>query len=96
MQFLTSMPALLIKPDLPEEFKDEKIIVQGAVDLMFYEPDGIVIVDFKTDRVKEEKQLIDAYAEQLRIYSDACEKITGLPVKEKIIYSLVLDRSIVV
>lgn len=95
MRFLTYMPAGLLENDLPKELENEKIVVQGAVDLMFYEADGIIIVDFKTDRVKDEKQLADAYGEQLRIYAYACEKITGLPVKEKIIYSLVLDRSIV-
>ena len=96
MRFLTYMPANLIEDGLPSELCDEQIIVQGAVDLMFYEDDGIVIVDFKTDRVKEAEQLVKAYGEQLRIYSDACQKITGLPVKEKIIYSLVLDSTIVV
>lgn len=96
MQFLTYMPARLIEENIPDELKNEKIIVQGAVDLMFYEDDGIVIVDFKTDRVKEQKQLVDAYAEQLKIYADACQKITGMPVKEKIIYSLVLDSAIVI
>lgn len=95
MQFLTYMPAGLINEEIPVELKNEKIVVQGAVDLLFYEEDGIIIVDFKTDRVTEDKQLINAYAEQLRIYAEACEKITGLKVKEKIIYSLVLDRAIV-
>ncbi|MBR2044201.1 MAG: helicase-exonuclease AddAB subunit AddA [Clostridia bacterium] len=96
MQFLTYMPACEVEKGVSEALKNEKIIVQGAVDLMFHEADGIVIVDFKTDRVKEEKQLIDSYGEQLRIYAEACEKITGMPVKEKIIYSLVLDSAIVV
>jgi ATP-dependent helicase/nuclease subunit A len=81
---------------IESSLKDEKIVVQGAVDLMLIEEDGIVIVDFKTDRVRDENALIESYAEQLRIYADACSKITGLKVKEKIIYSLVLDRSIVV
>ncbi|MBE6729912.1 MAG: hypothetical protein E7568_06745 [Ruminococcaceae bacterium] len=96
MKFLTFVPAGNIHEDMPESLKDEKIVVQGAVDCMFVENGEIVIVDFKTDRVKSEKRLIDAYAEQLNIYAVACEKIIGLKVKEKIIYSLVLDRSIVI
>ena len=96
MKFLTYMSAEQLLDNIEDSLKDEKIVVQGAVDLMFVEDDGIVIVDFKTDRVKEESKLIESYSEQLRIYADACSKITGLKVKEKIIYSLVLDRSIVV
>ncbi len=96
MKFLTFMSAENIIENIEDSLKNEKIVVQGAVDLMFIEEDGIVIVDFKTDRVDDEKTLVESYAEQLRIYADACSKITGLKVKEKIIYSLVLDRSIVV
>ncbi len=96
MKFLTFLPAGRVNDNIPSDLYDEQIVVQGAVDCMFIEEDGVVIVDFKTDRVKEESQLVNAYAEQLNIYAVACEKITGLPVKEKIIYSLVLDRSIVV
>lgn len=96
MKFLTFMTAKELQNTIDESLKNEKIVVQGAVDLMFVEDDGIVIVDFKTDRVSDENSLIESYAEQLRIYADACSKITGLKVKEKIIYSLVLDRGIVV
>ncbi len=96
MQFLTFMSAEKLIENIDDVLKDEKIVVQGAVDLMFMEDDGIVIVDFKTDRVNDERRLIESYCQQLRIYADACSKITGLKVKEKIIYSLVLDRSIVV
>ncbi len=96
MKFLTFLPAGRINENITDSLYNEQIVVQGAVDCMFIEDDGAIIVDFKTDRVKEDSQLINSYAEQLNIYAVACEKITGLPVKEKIIYSLVLDRSIVV
>ncbi|MEE0945687.1 MAG: helicase-exonuclease AddAB subunit AddA [Acutalibacteraceae bacterium] len=96
MKFLSFTSADKIQPDLPEHLKNEKIVIQGAVDCVFVEDDGAVVVDFKTDRVKREKQLIDSYAMQLDIYAQACEKILDMPVKEKIIYSLVLDKCIVV
>lgn len=73
---------------------DANIIVQGAVDLCFIEGDGIVVLDFKTDRVDTLNQLVDYYGEQLEIYSTAAEKIFGLPVKERIIYSFHLGESI--
>ena len=81
------MPALKIKPDLSENLKDETVIVQGAVDVCFIEDDGMVILDFKTDRVDDISVLKETYGEQLSIYAFACEKIFGKPVKQKIIYS---------
>jgi len=94
MRFLTEVEAFKIVPDLDERFSDEKIIVQGAVDVCFTEPDGVVILDFKTDRVEDSEKFKNAYAEQLNIYALACEKIFGLPVKQKIIYSFALSKEI--
>ena len=94
MRFLTEVSAKKISPDLDSRFENEKVIVQGAVDICFVEDDGIVVLDFKTDRVEKEEQLIDAYGEQLSIYALACEKIFEKPVKEKIIYSFALSKEI--
>ena len=94
MRFLTEVDASLIKPELDSNLYGEKIIIQGAVDICFVEPDGIVILDFKTDRVKDEESLAKAYAEQLKIYALAAEKIFQKPVKQKIIYSFELSKEI--
>ena len=69
-------------------------MVQGAIDLCFEEPDGIVVLDFKTDRVDNLEQLVDCYGEQLNLYAEAAEKIFSKPVKEKIIYSFAVGNSI--
>ena len=76
------------------KFNDEKIIVQGAVDVCFVENDGVVVLDFKTDRVDNLEALVEAYGEQLNIYAMACEKIFSMPVKQKIIYSFALSEEI--
>ena len=89
MRFLTEIPASRFNDELGDT--DANIIVQGAVDLCFIENDGIVVLDFKTDRVKDIKALATTYGEQLDIYSKACEKIFKKPVKEKIIYSFHLS-----
>ena len=94
MRFLTEIPATKINPSLDKKFDNEMVIIQGAVDVCFTEPEGIVILDFKTDRVQSEEALIEAYAEQLNIYAKACEKIFEMPVKEKIIYSFELSKEI--
>lgn len=94
MRFLTELPASRLKPEL--EGTDDNIIVQGAVDMCFIEENGIVVLDFKTDRVDDIDTLAKTYGEQLEIYSKACEKIFSLPVKEKIIYSFHLSKFVTI
>lgn len=94
MRFLTEVSAGLIDPTLEKELADEKVVVQGQVDCAFIEDDGIVVLDFKTDRAKGEETLIEAYKEQLEIYASACEKIFDKPIKEKVIYSFSLSKTI--
>lgn len=94
MRFLTEVDAKKIAPTLKAELGNEKIIVQGAVDICFVEDDGIVILDFKTDRVDNLEELSKTYGEQLNIYALACEKIFEKPVKEKVIYSFYLSDEI--
>ena len=58
--------------------------------------DEIVLVDYKTDRVKEVGELKKRYEKQLAYYQQALERTTGKKkVKEKIIYSLALDEELV-
>ena len=94
MRFLTELPASELEPSLTGDCAKADIIVQGAVDLCFVENGGVVVVDFKTDRVKSGEELAQKYKEQISIYSSACEKIFGMPVKEKILYSFALSKSI--
>lgn len=94
MRFLTEIPANKIDSSLGADTKAAQIIVQGAIDLCFEENDGIVVLDFKTDRVNNMNELVSTYGEQLEIYSAAAQKIFSKPVKEKIIYSFSLGQSI--
>lgn len=94
MRFLTELPAKSVAPYLDDRFENENIIVQGAVDVCFVEDDGVVILDFKTDRTDNPEDLANTYGEQLKIYSLACEKIFEKPVKEMKIYSFFLKREI--
>ncbi len=75
-------------PALPEAFADEKAVVIGKIDLVFEEDGKAVIVDYKTDRVKAVGELKTRYAGQLELYAEAVERVLGLRVKEKVLYSL--------
>lgn len=96
MRFITEFPATDLAEGLDPMFSEEMIVVQGAIDLLFEENGKIVIVDFKTDRNKNEEELLDAYTEQLKIYAKACSKILKMTVGELIIYSFSLGKPIIV
>ena len=73
-----------------ERFSSEdSILVQGIIDIFFYEDDGIIVADYKTDKVIKGKEdiLAEKYGKQLGYYAEALERITGKTVTEKIIYS---------
>lgn len=77
---------------------DEKLLVQGVIDLFFYEGDEIVLVDFKTDYVTEEnrEELISFYQPQLKLYKEALETIQGKKVKESYLYFFGIDEAVLV
>lgn len=74
---------------------DDIVIVQGIIDAFFYEDDGIVLMDYKTDRA-DETELVGRYHAQLTYYALTLNRLTGLKVKEKLIYSFHLNKTIVV
>ena len=74
---------------------DRKQIVDGELDLCFAEDDGLVIVDYKTDRVHEVEEL-RRHKPQLDLYENAMKQVMDLPVKEKIVFSITLNDYITV
>ena len=78
----------------PGEQEDEMILVQGIIDVYFEEPDGLVVLDYKTDKIWKAEELAEKYHGQLDYYAKALEQITGKKVKEKIIYSFTLQKEI--
>lgn len=80
-QFVTGIPF----SDMDKEAKtDDFVVVQGIIDVYFEEEDKIILVDYKTDRVREGEEdiLIRRYRAQMESYQQALEKITGKCVKE--------------
>ncbi len=69
-------------------------LIQGIIDLYFEEEDGIVLLDYKTDRVEQVTELAERYRIQLMYYAQAIRQITGKPVKEIYLYSLYLSQTI--
>ncbi|MBR3555796.1 MAG: UvrD-helicase domain-containing protein [Oscillospiraceae bacterium] len=63
-------------------------LLQGVVDLWSELPEGILLLDYKTDRVTPETQADRAkeYEPQLRAYAWALERITGKKVLRRMIW----------
>lgn len=87
-RFTIRIPAAKVSEEIDDSLRDETVILQGAVDLAFVENGKLVIVDYKTDRVKRPEQLREMYAIQLMLYKDALTQCLKLPVKECTIYSV--------
>ena len=94
--------ALLRRGELHREFKfsllapvreflgegEGETLLQGVVDLWSELPEGIVLLDYKTDRVTRETQRARAaeYEPQLRAYAWALERITGKKVLRRLLW----------
>ncbi len=89
--FMMGVKANTVKLEFPAE---EEILVQGVIDVYFEEEDGLVLMDYKTDRVSEEEELIQRYHTQLEYYGQALERLTHKKVKEKLIYSFTFQKVI--
>lgn len=69
----------------------EELLLQGVIDCWFEEEDGIVLIDYKTDRVDKIDEIHQKYDIQLELYADALEKVAKKRVKEKFIYLFSAD-----
>ena len=67
-----------------------KVSIQGIIDCCFKEDGAFVIVDYKSDNVYGEalNERAKQYKMQIDLYGEALERITGIPVKEKILFFL--------
>ena len=74
---------------------DENILVQGIIDLYFIEEnENIVLVDYKTDHIKNENELVEKYKVQLKIYKDALRNSLDRKIEDVFIYSVYLEKEI--
>ena len=88
------MRALPYHSLFPERTEEDEVLLQGIVDAFIVEDDGIILVDYKTDRVKREEELRERYQKQIMLYSDALEAILGKKVKRRVLYSFYLGEEV--
>lgn len=74
---------------------DENILVQGVIDLFFIDKDDkLILVDYKTDYVQHENELVEKYKGQLDLYKEALEQSLDKKVDKMCIYSVYLNKLI--
>ena len=89
-RFTVSQDAALFYP----QAKGERVVLQGVADCVFVEEGGLILVDYKTDRVSSPEELAERYRPQLEVYELAMREIFSLPVTERLLYSFHLGREI--
>ncbi len=99
-RFNINLSASLFSTKISDEIlRNEKILVQGVIDIIFENPDGtITLLDYKTDRMNNNEYEISAFVNrhktQLQYYKIAIERITGKKVTDTVLYSFALRRDI--
>ena len=89
--------------ELKSSISEKKIFVQGSIDLLIETDDGIILCDYKTDRISAEekadrslleKNMRERHASQLEEYRFAVKEIFGQEPQKVYIYSIPLGEII--
>ncbi|MDE6665719.1 MAG: helicase-exonuclease AddAB subunit AddA [Ruminococcus sp.] len=93
-KFMVAVAQLELEDGIMEKFRKSDGMIKGIIDLMFEENDGLVIVDYKSDRGISAAYLEERYRIQIQLYKSAIELTFGKRVKEAYLYSFQLEKSI--
>ena len=93
-RFALLVPASFYNPTVNAA---EEMMLQGVVDCCYETEEGLVIVDFKTDRIQlgEESARAETYRPQLEAYAHALEQVLGKPVVEKALYFFATGKEVI-
>ena len=79
--FVLGIPMEDVYPEMKEEGQ-ETVLVQGIIDVYFEEPEGLTVLDYKTDRVQTGEELKEKYGRRLFIRLRWGRKFPGLNKRE--------------
>ncbi|WP_066068431.1 helicase-exonuclease AddAB subunit AddA [Neobacillus soli] len=91
--FTLSMPAHEVYPSWTDE--DESVFVQGIIDCVFEDENGLVLIDYKSDGITDRYKggfeqakpiLEDRYRLQINLYTKAIEQIWKRKVSERYLF----------
>ena len=98
-KFSLLIPASWYHPQASETSQvpeGEEMLLQGVVDCCFETPEGLVVIDFKTDRVsaRTAADRAELYRGQVELYSRALEELTGVRVAAKYLWFFAIGEEI--
>ena len=82
-------------PGLDAYDADERVQVQGVIDCLIEEDGGLVLIDYKTDKINPAalQARTEFYRPQMRIYAKAVAAIFPQPLREAYLYFITLGRA---
>ncbi len=83
VMFAIHIPAREVYPEYDTE---EQMMLQGTIDCVIFKDGELVIIDYKTERIRSCEELASTYRIQLEYYAKAAEKIYGMPVIRRCLY----------
>ncbi|ACT00876.1 helicase-exonuclease AddAB subunit AddA [Paenibacillus sp. JDR-2] len=86
--FSCMFPAQRVYPGLAADMAGEPVLIQGVIDCLFEDENGIVLLDYKTDRIymKQWEQAAERHRFQLELYAEAIESVIGQPIAESHVF----------
>ncbi|MGI2293965.1 helicase-exonuclease AddAB subunit AddA [Paenibacillus sp. GXUN7292] len=102
MPFSAMLPAGRVYTECSDALAHEPVLIQGVIDCLFEDEQGIVLLDYKTDHIindtKDSGTAWDDAAErhrfQLELYAEAIEAVLGKPVAECFVFFFDGARSV--
>ncbi|QYR24214.1 PD-(D/E)XK nuclease family protein [Paenibacillus sp. sptzw28] len=82
--FSCTFQADRVYPDKSGMLGAEPILIQGVIDCLFQDAEGLVLLDYKTDKIymKQWDKAADRHRFQLSLYAEAVERILGRKVDD--------------
>ena len=71
---------------------EESVLIQGIADCVIEKNNELVLIDYKTDNVSNEEELLGRYKKQITFYKSAIGKTLNKPVKTALLYSFKLGK----
>ncbi|MCY9509154.1 helicase-exonuclease AddAB subunit AddA [Paenibacillus larvae] len=86
--FSLGLPAPEVYPDIGYNGARDIVLIQGIIDCLFEDEEGLVMLDYKTDAVWQNdlEKLKDRYRLQLQLYARAVEEIWKRAPRQKYLY----------
>ncbi len=86
--FSSMFPAGRIYPEAAAQLDGEGVLIQGVIDCLFQDERGLVLLDYKTDRIymQQWEQAAERHRFQIELYAEAVESALGRKVDERYVY----------